>query len=127
MLEAAVGLTLLAGAMLLIVATISRHALAVRDLRQLQIAANLAEAEVERLRAMPYAQLQDRARSPLELTSPAAKCLRNSRASLTIREHDPERLGLKHVTVIIRWNATVRREAAYRIETFIAQRGGDGT
>jgi len=123
--EATVGLAVASGALLLILAVIWHQARAIRDAQQTQVAANLAEARIERLRATPYAEMRDTTRATLDLAkSPAAGRLRNPRAFLTIREYDPMRPGLKHVIVTIRWGATIRREAKYRIETLITDRDG---
>jgi len=123
--ECAVSLALVAGTVAVVGTLIFRQTLAVREVRQAQIAGGIAELQIERLRAMPFDRIRNVEAKRLDLTSPAAGQLRDAEARITIRERDPKHPGLKHVIVEVRWRATRKRMGRHRVETLIADRAGE--
>ena len=106
MMDAMLALALVASSVLVCVAFFRSE---VRELRGAQDAFNaqlIAESEIERLRALPYERLALGAAQPLALTLPSAARLKESAATLTVKELQP---GLKRAEVRIEWSSSKGR------------------
>ncbi|MCS6863039.1 MAG: hypothetical protein NZT92_22265 [Abditibacteriales bacterium] len=97
--SATVALLLLATTMTLAITALASSLRAVRYAKELTLASHLADAEMERLRAQPFAALKNVKEQPLHPVG--LRQLPNGQATLTIEELPP--LRLKKITVTVRW------------------------
>ncbi len=72
---------------------------AVRYAKELTLASHIANSEIERLRAQPFASLKNVKEQPLQPVG--LRRLSNGQATLTIE--DVRSLRLKKITVTVRW------------------------
>lgn len=94
-----------------------------RTLHEYGIAMQAIENELETLRALPFAALEDAAQAPFTSDPDALNLLVNAAASVAIAKPLDAPQGLKRVTVRVRWTGEHGRTIEKRVTTFIADKG----
>jgi hypothetical protein len=101
-----VALALIASSVLVCVAFFRTEAREVRGTQDEFAALLIAESEIERLRTLPYDRIAAGEAQPLALTLPSAAHLKESAATLTVKELQP---GLKRAEVRVEWSSSKGR------------------
>lgn len=113
LIDATAALALFTGGVLLAAVFFRAEVRALRTTHELGVGRLLAVSELERLAALPYAQIPTGAEQPLKLTLPSAARLKEARGLLSVREIKP---GLKEARVCIIW-ATPRKHNLQAVMT----------
>ena len=93
-------------------------------LRESATATRLVRNEIEMLRGRPFAELTDRENAPFAGPTPGLEDLVNGTPAVTIRPYGDPGLGLKEVTVSLRWTGDNARTMERTTTTLIADKAG---
>jgi len=96
-----------------------------RQLYEAEVAASAAQSAIEGLRAMPFERLPSGKDVSLPVDEDVANALNAPRCLATIEDYAPGQLGLKKVTVALRWRSRVkydREEHEVALTTLVARR-----
>ena len=86
-----------------------------------QIALEVAESIIEHLRAKGLPKVEGESEIPVAESLEAAKSLRDLHISLSVRDFDPQRKGLKEITLRLSWQNFSRRKHQITLTTLMAE------
>lgn len=86
-----------------------------------QIALEVAESIIEHLRAKGLPKVEGESEIPLAESLEAAKSLRDLHISLSVRDFDPKKPGLKEAALTLTWQNFSRRKRQITLTTLIAE------
>ena len=94
-----------------------------RTMREMAIANEVVQTQVEMLRAAPFASLEDCENAPFKLGAVSdVSTLVNATPSLSIRASGDPALRLKEVTVLLRWTGDSGRTMKHGVTTLITDK-----
>ena len=93
-----------------------------RATQQKQIALELAQIEIERLRSQLPTIPHDCTEAAVEPPQPVSGALRDLKCTRTVRDLDGNHPGLKKVTVSVSWSSSSRSRKTVRLASLISPR-----